>query len=119
MLAKKDLRPTWLVKDLADTLSKTSKQQIILSNGDIEIIIDLLDKWGLDKYLQVIQKPNEGKKKALLTDFLNSDKSLVFEDNAGTLALSKELGAFTVGVAHPMFSHISLIADVIVPIGIA
>lgn len=113
---KIDLEPTWLVRDLASTLITTAKRQVVLSNGDIEIIIELLNRWGLDKYLEVIQKPNEGQKKKLLTDFLDTNKGVVFEDNAGTLELSKSLGAFTIGVTHPMFSHVPLVADIIVPI---
>ena len=113
---KIDLELTWLVRDLASTLITTAKRQVVLSNGDIEIIIELLNRWGLDKYLEVIQKPNEGLKKKLLADFLNTNKGVVFEDNAGTLELSKYLGAFTIGVTHSMFSHVPLVADIIVPI---
>lgn len=110
------LEPSWIVTDLARTLHPISKRQIILSNGDMGVIISLIEKWDLVDYLEVIQKPNEGKKKELLIGFLESERCVVFEDNAGTLKLSKEAGAFCVGVTHPMFSTSALLADILVPI---
>ena len=78
---KVSLKPTWLVKDLYLPLSDIAKRQVILSNGDIEIIISLLKRWGLITYLEVIQKPNENRKKELLLDFLSEGKTVIFEDN--------------------------------------
>lgn len=114
-LAHKQLKSTWIVDALVDDLSKVCKKQVILSNGEISLIKSLLKAWGLDSILEIIQKPNEGRKREILSELLIKNKSLVFEDNQDTLDYARKRGAFCVGVVHSMFQE-NLIADVLLPI---
>lgn len=114
-LAHKQLKPTWIVDELVAPLQEVSQRQVILSNGEIALIESLITAWNLNSILEIIQKPNEGRKREILADLVYKNKSLVFEDNQGTLEYARGLGAFSVGIVHPMFQE-SLVADILLPI---
>jgi beta-phosphoglucomutase-like phosphatase (HAD superfamily) len=100
-LAKNELKPSWLIMDLAEEISTVSSRQILLSNGDPETIRYLLNTWGLSAYLEYIQNNiGDNKSNRIKAMLASSPKTVVIEDNEEYLNLAHSLGAYTVQVSH-------------------
>jgi phosphoglycolate phosphatase-like HAD superfamily hydrolase len=114
-LAHAGLRPSWLAQQLMPALHKVASEQIIVSNGDPDIIESLIGGWGLVPYVEIARR-SPGTDKAALLGQRCGVGSILLEDNAGWLARGKALGATTVGVVHGYNSVDELDADFFVEI---
>jgi beta-phosphoglucomutase-like phosphatase (HAD superfamily) len=112
-LAMESLEPSWLAAEMMPAIARVATRQVVLSNGDFETNGALLKLWGLDRYVEQIQKPSGQSKAALLPSLLEG-RSISVEDNAGYLNTARDLGAFCVGVLHsqsraePMRAHVTV-----------
>jgi beta-phosphoglucomutase-like phosphatase (HAD superfamily) len=108
--ALQNLLPSWLAADLMPRLAPLASQQIVVSNGDPDLIQALLATWTLDSYVDVARRsPGQDKEKIFRAYCV--PPCLVLEDSDFYLTLGKELGAFTVGVRHSHNPRATLQAD--------
>ncbi|OUM43300.1 HAD family hydrolase [Arthrobacter sedimenti] len=104
------LSPSWLAARLMPALADVAVEQVVVSNGDPDLIATLLGKWGLDPFVRVARRDHGRDKEALFRE-LCVPPCVVLEDSDAYLALGRELGAFTVGVRHSHNPHAALDAD--------
>lgn len=104
------LPPSWLAARLLPALADVAVGQVVVSNGDPDLITALLGTWGLDPYVQVARR-DSGRDKEALFRALCKPPCVVLEDSDAYLALGRELGAFTVGVRHSHNPRAALDAD--------
>lgn len=97
--ASRGLEPSWVASRLIPALSKVAAQQTVISNGNPDLIEDLLNLWGLAKNVDVARRgPTEDKEAIFRASCLLP--CVVLEDSDHYLKIGRELGAFTVGVRH-------------------
>ncbi len=108
--ALNNLRPSWLAARLMPALTDTATEQVVVSNGDPELITATLAAWELDSFVRVARRYDGRDKEALFRD-LCVPPCVVLEDSDAYLALGAELGAFTVGVRHSHNPRAVLHAD--------
>jgi beta-phosphoglucomutase-like phosphatase (HAD superfamily) len=108
--ALEGLSPSWLAARLMPALAEVAAEQVVVSNGDPDLIAALLGKWGLDPFVLVARR-DSGRDKEALFRALCVPPCVVLEDSDAYLALGKELGAFTVGVRHSHNPRAALDAD--------
>ena len=89
--------------------------QIIVSNGDPDVIESLMSKWQLSSYITVARR-EAGRDKAALVEHYCTVGSVLLEDNAGWLRIGKSLGATTIGVVHGYNAQTVLDADYLLKI---
>ncbi|MCQ2000697.1 HAD family hydrolase [Arthrobacter zhaoxinii] len=109
-LALDGLQPSWLAATLMPALASVASHQVVVSNGDPDLISALLDAWNLGCFVQVARRTPGSDKEALFRGFC-APPCVVLEDSDSYLALGKELGAFTVGVRHSHNLRAALEAD--------
>lgn len=97
--AKRSLEPSWLAARLMPALSGVAVQQTVVSNGDPDLIEELLNLWGLARYVNLARRgPGEDKEVLFRSNCV--PPCVVLEDSDHYLRIGRELGAFTVGVRH-------------------
>lgn len=112
-LSRAELSPSWLARRLMPALHRVARQQVIVSNGDADVIELLMTDWDLLRFVEVGRRSAGTDKAGLLSRYC-SPGSLLFEDNPGWLARGKSLGATTVGVVHGYNTVTALHADFLV-----
>jgi len=107
------LKPSWLARELMPMLEGIAHRQVIVSNGDPDVIEKLLLRWGLLQFVAVARR-SPGRDKAELLNESCHPGSVLLEDNRGWLAQGRELGATTIGVFHGYNRASKLDADYLV-----
>ncbi|MEC5199336.1 beta-phosphoglucomutase-like phosphatase (HAD superfamily) [Arthrobacter sp. PL16] len=109
--AKRSLEPSWVASRLMPALSGVAAQQTVVSNGNPDLIEELLQSWNLARYVDVARRgPTEDKEVVFRAHCLLP--CVVLEDSDHYLGIGRELGAFTVGVRHSHNPRATLNADV-------
>lgn len=109
-LAESTLAPSWVARDLMPAFDGVARRQVIVSNGDPDVIESLLTAWRLSSFVEVAKR-EAGRDKAALVEEYCTAGSVLLEDNAGWLRAGKALGATTVGVIHGYNAQTVLEAD--------
>ncbi len=104
------LQPSWLAAGLMPALAGVAADQVVVSNGDPDLIGALLERWGLDGHVRVARR-EAGRDKESLFRELCVPPYVVLEDSDTYLDLGQAAGAFTVGVRHSHNSRAVLDAD--------
>ena len=110
--ALRDLQPSWLAAELMPALAGTAAEQVVVSNGDPDLIGALLRRWDLDAHVRVARR-EAGRDKKTLFGELCVHPCVVLEDSDTYLLLGRDAGAFTVGVRHSHNPRAALEADVV------
>ncbi|WP_422391065.1 HAD family hydrolase [Arthrobacter sp. N1] len=105
-----DLRPSWLAAALMPALDGTAAEQVVVSNGDPDLIEALLERWGLAGHVRVARR-EPGRDKETLFREVCLRPCVVLEDSDTYLGLGRSAGAFTVGVRHSHNPRAALAAD--------
>lgn len=103
-LCLEELHPSWLVKELALTLTEVAREQWCVSAGDPHTVHTLLQAWDLADLIPPFPREVGEPKGAALTRLWAQGPSLVFEDNPGYLAAAHAAGASCVAVQHGLSS---------------
>ncbi|MCU1633902.1 MAG: HAD-superfamily hydrolase, subfamily variant 3 [Micrococcaceae bacterium] len=111
-IALGSLEPSWLAADLMPALAPVASRQIVVSNGDPDLIAALLANWSLEPFVEVARRAPGRDKEALFRAHCVAP-AVVLEDSDAYLRLGKELGAFTVGVRHSHNPRAALDADLV------
>lgn len=109
-LALGNLRHSWLAASLMPALASVASEQVVVSNGDPDLIAALLSTWNLEPYVGVARRKPGRDKETIFRD-LCVPPCVVLEDSDAYLALGWELGAFTVSVRHSHNPRAALEAD--------
>ncbi len=109
-LALGNLKPSWLASRLMPELDGVADEQVVVSNGDPDLIAALLADWKLQPFVKVARRAPRRDKEAIFRD-LCVPPCIVLEDSDTYLALGRKLGAFTVGVRHSHNPRAILNAD--------
>ncbi|MEC5199582.1 beta-phosphoglucomutase-like phosphatase (HAD superfamily) [Arthrobacter sp. PL16] len=109
-LALGTLQPSWLAATLMPALASVASEQVVVSNGDPDLIAALLDTWNLGSFVEVARR-TPGRDKEALFRGLCVPPCVVLEDSDAYLSLGRELGAFTVSVRHSHNPRATLEAD--------
>ncbi|TDK28202.1 HAD family phosphatase [Arthrobacter crusticola] len=109
-VALRSLEPSWLAARVMPALDGVADEQLVVSNGDPDLIAALLAGWNLDPFVEVARR-TPGRDKEALFRSLCVPPCVVLEDSDTYLALGRELGAFTVGVRHSHNPRAALVAD--------
>jgi beta-phosphoglucomutase-like phosphatase (HAD superfamily) len=108
--AKRSLEPSWLAARLMPELSRIGAEQTVVSNGNPDVIQDLLNLWGLAEHVEVARRrPTEDKEALFRANCV--PPCVVLEDSDHYLMMGRQLGAFTVGVRHSHNPRALLQAD--------
>ena len=108
--AKRGLQPSWIASRLMPELSGVALKQTVVSNGDPDLIQELLRLWRLDSFVEVARRGPGEDKEALFRSNC-ATPCVVLEDSDHYLEIGRALGAFTVGVRHSHNSRAALRAD--------
>lgn len=108
--AQRNLQPSWIAALLMPALAPIASEQVVVSNGNTDLIEALLAGWGLKDFVHVARRA-PGRDKETLFRVSCLPPCVVLEDNDHYLALGKSLGAFTVGVRHSHNTRAKLSAD--------
>ncbi|MHA7210013.1 HAD family hydrolase [Arthrobacter sp. MDT1-65] len=108
--ALRTLDPSWLAASLMPAVHGTAAEQVVVSNGDPDLITALLGKWDLARFVHVARREPGRDKEALFRE-LCVPPCVVLEDSDTYLALARRAGAFTVGVRHSHNPRAALDAD--------
>ncbi|MHA7191910.1 HAD family hydrolase [Arthrobacter sp. MDT2-16] len=110
-LALSHLQPSWLAATLMPALASVASEQVVVSNGDPDLIAALLARWNLGSFVEVARR-KPGRDKETIFRVLCVPPCVVLEDSDAYLALGRELGAFTVSVRHSYNRRAALEADI-------
>lgn len=91
-------------------LSGVAKEQTVVSNGDPDLIEELLSQWRLGSFVKVARRGPGEDKEALFRSNCGPP-CVVLEDSDHYLDIGRDLGAFTVGVRHSHNARAALRAD--------
>lgn len=109
-VARAGLQPSWIASRLMPELAGVAVQQTVVSNGDPDLIEELLKLWRLDSFVTVARRgPGEDKEALFRSNCV--PPCVVLEDSDYYLDIGRQLGAFTVGVRHSHNSQAALPAD--------
>ncbi|MHA7218933.1 HAD family hydrolase [Arthrobacter sp. MDT1-48-3] len=106
------LDPSWLAASLMPALDGTASEQVVISNGDPDLIAALLGQWGLARFVRIARREHGRDKEAIFRD-LCVPPCVVLEDSDTYLALARTAGAVTVGVRHSHNPRAVLDADLV------
>ncbi|MHA7264336.1 HAD family hydrolase [Arthrobacter sp. TMN-37] len=109
-VALRSLEPSWLASRLMPELDGVADEQVVVSNGDPDLIAALLAGWNLQPFVTVARRAPGRDKEAIFRE-LCVPPCVVLEDSDTYLALGQKLGAFTVGVRHSHNPRATLEAD--------
>jgi beta-phosphoglucomutase-like phosphatase (HAD superfamily) len=109
--AKRRLEPSWVASRLMPALAGVAAQQTVVSNGNPDLIEELLQSWDLARYVDVARRGPDQDKEAVFRAICLFP-CVVLEDSDHYLGIGRELGAFTVGVRHSHNPLAALEADV-------
>jgi phosphoglycolate phosphatase-like HAD superfamily hydrolase len=115
LAARSRLEPSWLALELMPRLRQVAGRQMVVSNGDLPLIDELLERWGLDELVELVPRPKGTDKRGLVAEHARTN-ALIFEDTDAYLDLARAQGAFGVGVRHSHNRHARLEADVVLPL---
>ena len=110
--ALRGLQPSWLAAELMPALAVSAAEQVVVSNGNPDLIGTLLRSWNLDAHVRVARR-EAGRDKETLFGELCVPPCVVLEDSDTYLRLGRAAGAFTVGVRHSHNPRAVLEADVV------
>lgn len=110
-LALGSLKPSWLAATLMPAFAPVAEDQVVVSNGDPDLITALLAQWDLGAFVDVGRRAL-GRDKEVLFRTLCVPPCVVLEDSDAYLSLAREYGAFTVGVRHSHNPQAALDADI-------
>lgn len=111
-LALETLDPTWVATTLVPHFAARGAEQFIVSNGDPDSQLRLLEKWRLSDSLTINRRaPGEDKATTLLR--LCVPPVVVLEDNGGYLETARKAGAMTVAVRNGYNASQDLDADLV------
>ncbi len=94
-----DAGPAWYVREIVDHFSGRA-EQVIVSNGDHELIESLLRAWNLGE-LALLPLDGESKSQRL-SRLVEQASAVVIEDSPTYVAETRAGGALTIGVVHSM-----------------
>ncbi|MFT4221239.1 MAG: hypothetical protein QM611_12105 [Microbacterium sp.] len=111
--AGSELRPSGLAGSLMPLAARRGARQHVVSNGDPDLIDELLAAWALDGLASLRRRRPGADKRALVAQLCRTSprRPLVIEDNDSWLAFARECGALTVSVRHALNARQSLDAD--------
>jgi beta-phosphoglucomutase-like phosphatase (HAD superfamily) len=101
-LALAELRPTWLVRDLAAAAADAATRQVVVSNGNPDIVRTLLSEWDLDELLEIADVQAAGGKAHALTTLWSAGPTVTVEDNAAFAESAQQAGSWCVFVHHSL-----------------
>jgi hypothetical protein len=93
-------------------LAGIATEQVVVSNGDPDLVGALLRRWNLDAHVCVARREAGQDKETLFGERCVSP-CVVLEDSDTYLRLGRDAGAFTVGVWHSHNPRAVLEADVV------
>lgn len=111
------VRPNWFVRPGTASLQETNTRLLLLSSGNVEVVVRCLAAWGLrELFDEVSATTGQGdvpKRERLRQALTGTGRALVIEDSTEYLKLASELGAVTLGVDHTMNGDLAGKADAI------
>jgi hypothetical protein len=109
-MALGSLAPSWIASEMMPVLALVATEQVVVSNGDPDLITALLTRWDLKIFVEVARRA-PGRDKETLFRALCVPPCVVLEDSDAYLTLGREQGAFTIGVRHSHNPRAALDAD--------
>lgn len=109
-LAEIGLKPSWLSSSFMPQFEAAGFTQVIVSNGDPELIDSLMSRWRLRTFAEVARRGAGEDKGSVFLSHCRAG-AIVFEDSDEYLDLGRAQGAVTVAVQHSHNTHARLVAN--------